>query len=96
MYGTLGFSDNNLQGTGNSGSLQFEKGARTGVAQLSVRVPYLGNTPQSQKYSVGGSLFTNNTTYYYPVYNVTSTRPVDSVDRRNAGADSGDAVSGRE
>lgn len=75
LYGTLGFSDNNLQGTGNSGSLQLEKGARTGVAQLSVQVPYLGNTPQSQKYSVGGSLFTNNTTYYYPVYGVTSSGP---------------------
>jgi outer membrane protein assembly factor BamA len=75
LYGTLGFSDNNLQGTGNSGSLQLEKGARTGVAQLSVQVPYLGNTPQSQKYSAGGSIFTNNTTYYYPVYNVTSSGP---------------------
>jgi outer membrane protein assembly factor BamA len=75
LYGTLGFSDNNLQGTGDSGSLQLEKGARTGVAQLSVQVPYLGNTPQSQKYSAGGSLFTNNTTYYYPVYNVTSSGP---------------------
>ena len=52
LYGTLGFSDNNLHGTGNSGSVQFEKGARTGVAQISVSVPYLGNTPQSQKYSV--------------------------------------------
>ena len=75
LYGTLGFSDNNLQGTGNSGSLQLEKGARTGVAQLSVQVPYLGNTPQSQKYSVGGSVFTNNTTYYYPVYGVTASGP---------------------
>ena len=36
LYGTLGFSDNNLHGTGNSGSVQFEKGARTGVAQISV------------------------------------------------------------
>ncbi|HEY5427266.1 MAG TPA: POTRA domain-containing protein [Candidatus Tumulicola sp.] len=75
LYGTLGFSDNNLHGTGNSGSIQFEKGARTGVAQISVSVPYLGNTPQSQKYSAGGSIFTNSSTYYYPVYGVTSTSP---------------------
>ncbi|HKU80746.1 MAG TPA: POTRA domain-containing protein, partial [Candidatus Tumulicola sp.] len=67
LYGTLGFSDNNLHGTGNSASVQFEKGARTGVAQIAVQVPYLGNTPQSQKYSVGASLFTNSSTYYYPV-----------------------------
>lgn len=75
LYGTLGFSDNNLHGTGNSASLQLEKGARTGVAQIAVQVPYLGNSPQSQKYSVGASLFTNSSTYYYPVYGVTSTSP---------------------
>jgi len=75
LYGTLGFSDSNLHGTGNSGSIQFEKGARTGVAQISVSVPYLGNSPQSQRYSVGASLFANNNTYYYPVYGVTSTSP---------------------
>jgi outer membrane protein insertion porin family len=72
LYGTLGFSDNNLQGTGNSGSVQFEEGARTSLAQLSVSVPYLGSTPQSQKYSVGGSIFANKSTYYYPVYGITS------------------------
>lgn len=75
LYGTLGFSDNNLHGTGNSASLQLEKGARTGVAQIAVQIPYLGNSPQSQKYSVGASLFTNSSTYYYPVYGVTSTSP---------------------
>jgi outer membrane protein assembly factor BamA len=72
LYGTLGFSDNNLAGTGNTASLQFEKGARTGVAQLSVSVPFVGNSPQSQKYSLGGSVFTNSSTYYYPVYTVGS------------------------
>lgn len=75
LYGTLGFSDSNLHGTGNSGSIQFEKGARTGVAQISVSIPYLGNSPQSQKYSVGAQLFDNNNTYYYPVYGVTSSTP---------------------
>jgi outer membrane protein assembly factor BamA len=70
LYGTLGFSDNNLHGTGNSASIQFEKGARTSVAQISASVPYLGNTPQSQKYSLSGSLFANSSTYYYPIYGV--------------------------
>ncbi|HEU5479092.1 MAG TPA: BamA/TamA family outer membrane protein, partial [Candidatus Tumulicola sp.] len=79
LYGTLGFSDNNLHGTGNSGSIQFEKGARTGVAQISLQIPYLGNSPQSQKYSVGGSIFTNSQTYYYPVYGVTSAPGIPSV-----------------
>lgn len=79
LYGTLGFSDNNLHGTGNSGSVQFEKGARTSVAQISLQVPYLGNTPQSQKYSVGGSVFTNSSTYYYPVYGVTTSPGIPSV-----------------
>jgi outer membrane protein assembly factor BamA len=79
LYGTLGFTDNNLHGTGNTGSLQLEKGARTGVAQLSVAIPYLGNTPQSQKYSVGGSLFANNSTYYYPVYGIATTGGIPST-----------------
>jgi outer membrane protein assembly factor BamA len=70
LYGTLGFSDNNLHGTGNSAGIQFEEGARTGIATFTVAVPYLSNTPQGLKYTVGGSLFTNHTTYYYPVYSV--------------------------
>jgi outer membrane protein assembly factor BamA len=82
LYGTLGFSDSNLHGTGNSGSVQFEKGARTGVAQISLSIPYLGNSPQSQRYSVGAQLFTNSSTYYYPVYGVTSnTISIPSVGR---------------
>ncbi len=36
LYATLGFSDNNLHGTGNSAGLQFEEGARAGIAQLNV------------------------------------------------------------
>ena len=68
LYATLGFSDNNLHGTGNSAGLQFEEGARAGIAQLTLSVPYLSNTPQGQKYTAGGSLFTNHTTYYYPIY----------------------------
>jgi outer membrane protein assembly factor BamA len=70
LYATLGLSDNNLQGTGNSAGLQFEEGARAGIAQLTMSVPYLGNTPQGMKYTVGGNIFSNHTTYYYPIYAV--------------------------
>src|SRR5580692_7034005 len=70
LYGTLGFSDNNLHGTGNSTGVQLEEGSRTGVAQATLSIPYLGNTPQGQKYTAGGSIFTNHSTYYYPIYSV--------------------------
>lgn len=70
LYATLGLSDNNLHGTGNSAGVQFEEGARTGIAQLTASVPYLSNTPQGMKYSAGGSIFFNHTTYFYPVYSI--------------------------
>jgi len=71
LYATLGLSDNNLHGTGNSGGIQFEVGARTSLAQLSLSVPYLSTTPQGMKYTVGGSIFANRSTYYYPIYAIT-------------------------
>jgi outer membrane protein assembly factor BamA len=70
LYATLGFSDNNLHGTGNSAGLQFEEGARAGIAQLTMSVPYLSNTPQGQKYTAGASIFSNHQTYYYPIYSI--------------------------
>jgi outer membrane protein insertion porin family len=73
LYATLGFSDNNLHGTGNSAGIQFEEGSRTGVAQLTASIPYLSNTPQGQKYTAGAQIFTNHTTYYYPVYGILGT-----------------------
>jgi len=76
LYATLGFSDNNLHGTGNSAGIQFEEGARTGIAQLTLSIPYLSNTPQGMKYSAGGSIFANHSTYYYPVYSVGGTSVV--------------------
>ncbi len=79
LYGTLGLSDNNLHGTGNTAGIQFQAGARTSLAQLSVSVPYLGDTPKLEKYSVGGSLFANKSTYYYPVYNVASSGSIPSA-----------------
>jgi outer membrane protein insertion porin family len=68
LYGTIGYQDNNLHGTGNSVSLQFERGARSYVTQAQVSIPYLGNTKESQKWSLGGTVFGNGYTYYYPVY----------------------------
>ena len=71
LYATLGFSDNNLHGTGNSAGIQFEEGARAGIAQLNVSIPYLSNTPQGQKYTAGAQIFSNHETYYYPIYAIT-------------------------
>lgn len=72
LYGTLGYQDNNLHGTGNGVSLQFQEGARNNLTQLQVSIPYIGNTEKSQRYSFSGSLFSSKNTYYYPVYQVSS------------------------
>ncbi|MBV9270560.1 MAG: hypothetical protein JO165_05665, partial [Candidatus Eremiobacteraeota bacterium] len=72
LYGTIGYQDNNLHGTGNSTSLQLERGARSYVTQASLSIPYYGNTPQSQRYSVGATVFANGYTYYYPVYSASA------------------------
>ncbi len=68
LTGNLSYSQNNISGNGNGASIRFEKGARTGDAQLSFTVPYLGNTERSNKYSLGVTLFTQAQTNYYPVY----------------------------
>ncbi len=73
LYGTLGYSDNNLHGTGNAANVQFQRGARTYSTQLGVSIPYVGNTKESQKYSLGVNLFSSGSTYYYPVYSVSQT-----------------------
>ncbi len=72
LYGTLGYQDTNLHGTGNSASVQLQRGARTYLGQIGLTIPYLGNTPKSQRYSLSTNLFDNGQTYYYPVYNATS------------------------
>jgi len=68
LTGTLSYSQNNINGTGNGASIRFERGARVGDASLSYTVPYLGNTPSSSKYSLAASLFTSDQTNYYQVY----------------------------
>ena len=72
LYGTLGFQDTNLHGTGNSASIQFQQGARTTQDTLSGTIPYLSDSPQGEKYSLSASLFSIKQTYYYPVYSVSS------------------------
>jgi len=72
LYGTLGFQDTNLHGTGNSASIQFQQGARTTSDTISGTIPYLGDTPKLEKYSLSASIFATKQTYYYPVYSVTS------------------------
>jgi outer membrane protein assembly factor BamA len=76
LYGTLGYSDNNLHGTGNAVSVQFQKGQNQYQSQVQVTIPYWGKTAASQKFSVNGTLFATGTTYYYPVYLVSSTNTI--------------------
>ncbi len=68
LYGTVGYSDTNLHGTGNGVSVQFERGSRNYVTQGQVTIPYVGNTKNSQKYSFSATVFGNGYTYFYPVY----------------------------
>jgi outer membrane protein assembly factor BamA len=75
LTGTLSYSQNNINGTGNGGSIKLEKGARLADASISATVPYVGKTEQSQKYSFGGTIFTNSQTNYYPVYVVPTPTP---------------------
>jgi outer membrane protein assembly factor BamA len=68
LTGNLAYQENNINGTGNGGSVRFERGARISSAQIQGTIPYLGKTEKSQKYSLGVSLFTQKTTNFYPVY----------------------------
>ncbi|HMD01525.1 MAG TPA: POTRA domain-containing protein [Candidatus Baltobacteraceae bacterium] len=76
LTGTLSYSQNNINGTGNAATIRFERGARVSDASLSISVPYLGNTPSSQRYSLGASIFTTNQTNYYQVYQASSAQAV--------------------
>ncbi len=75
LTGTLSYSQNNINGTGNGGSIKLERGARVADASISASIPYVGKTERSQKYSLGGTIFTNSQTNYYPVYVVPTPTP---------------------
>jgi outer membrane protein assembly factor BamA len=68
LTGNLSYSQNNINGTGNGASIRFERGTQVSDASLSFTVPYLGNTENSNKYSLGATIFTQQQTNYYPVY----------------------------
>lgn len=72
LYGTLSFSNSNINGTGNGGTVQVERGSRNYVTSLSVSIPYVGHTKTSQKYSLGATIFGNGQTNYYPIYATTT------------------------
>jgi outer membrane protein assembly factor BamA len=76
LTGTLSYSQNNINGTGNSSTIRFERGARVADASISLGIPYLGDSPASQKYSLGASIFTNNQINYYQVYQASSAQAV--------------------
>lgn len=68
LTGTLSYQQNNINGTGNGASIRLERGSRVSDAQISVTIPYIGKTERSQKYSFGATLFTQQQTNFYPVY----------------------------
>jgi len=68
LTGTLSYSQNNINGTGNGASVRLEQGSRVKDASLQVTIPYLGSTPKSQKYSLAATIFTQSQLNYYPVY----------------------------
>ncbi len=68
LTGTLSYSQNNINGTGNGASVRLERGSRVDDESLQVTIPYLGSTPKSQKYSLAATIFTQKQLNYYPVY----------------------------
>ncbi len=68
VYGTIGFSNSNLGGTGNGLSIQFQNGARGYSDSAQVTIPYVGNTPRTQRYSTSFQLFDTGQIYFPPVY----------------------------
>ncbi|GAC1304319.1 MAG: hypothetical protein NVSMB21_04600 [Vulcanimicrobiaceae bacterium] len=93
LTGTLSYSQNNINGTGNAASVRLERGSRVSDAQLTFSIPYLGNTPRSEKYSLGASLFTSAQSNFYQVYQASTSaggntgfNPVVSTPAPNGGA----------
>lgn len=71
----VSYSESNINGTGNGASIRLEGGSRLVNIQLSGTMPYLGNSPAAQKYSLGATLFLTSQTNLYPVYAVPSVTP---------------------
>lgn len=101
LTGTLSYSQNNINGTGNAASVRVERGSRVSDAQLTFSIPYLGNTRKSEKYSLGASLFTSAQSNFYQVYqastsagNNTGFNPIVSTPAPTGGAGGASAVNG--
>ena len=86
LTGNLGYSESNVNGTGNTGSIRFERGSQVSNVVLSSTIPYLGNTPKSEKYSLSTSIFFDTQTNYYPIYGTG-----DSAQGTDAGGQTGSA-----
>lgn len=71
----VSYSENNINGTGNGASVRLEGGSRLVNIQLSGTMPYLGDSPQAQKYSLGATVFVTSQTNLYPVYAVPTSTP---------------------
>jgi outer membrane protein insertion porin family len=79
LTGNIGFSQNNIDGTGNGASVKLERGARISDASASYSIPFLGKTKKSQKYSLGTSIFTQSTTNYLQAYAVSASSTIAPV-----------------
>lgn len=71
----VSYSENNINGTGNGASIRLEGGSRLLNLQLSGTIPYLGDSPRAQKYSLGATIFATSQTNLYPVYAVPTAVP---------------------
>lgn len=71
----VSYSENNINGTGNGASVRLEGGSRLTNIQVSGTMPYLGSTPQSQKWSLGATVFITSQTNLYPVYALPQSSP---------------------
>ena len=92
LTGTLSYSQNNINGTGNAASIRLERGARVSDAELTYTQPYLGNSRRSQLYSFAGSLFDSDQNNFYQVYQASAGSsaatgfPVVSIPGQNPGS----------
>lgn len=68
LTGTISYSQNNINGSGNGASINVQRGSRLGSASASVSIPYVGDTPRAQKYSLGATIYTQGQTNYFPIY----------------------------
>jgi outer membrane protein assembly factor BamA len=76
LTGTLSYSQNNINGTGNGASIRIERGSRVADGSISYSIPYLGNTPTSERYSLSASIFTTDQTNFYQVYQASSAQSI--------------------